>query len=121
MDFRFHGYVEMPGEEFNLDGVLDVFPYGENVLYPVYTIFGDEMYFMSYRDESLYVCPVSRTHDGWDTDNDSSFWIDSKGDLLLSGCEDCFYSDPGFIQACLRAMPAVKERCALPTRVMALA
>ena len=121
MDFRFHGYVEMPGEEFNLPGVIDVFPHGENVLYPVWTVFGDEAFWMSYSTGELYVCPVNKTETGWDADSDSSFWINAKGEISYQGCSDCFNADPSFIQACLRAVPDVRERCLLPTRVMALA
>ena len=83
MALNFFGYIEAPGEEFNLPGVLTSPLFGESALYPIWADYYEDLYWLSVRDGEMYVCPVSRDKfDEWDFDVDSSVWIGRHGELV---------------------------------------
>ena len=83
MALNFFGYVEAPGEEFNLPGVLTSPLFGESALYPIWADYYEDLYWLSVRDGEMYVCPVSRVEfDEWTFDVDSSIWISRHGQLI---------------------------------------
>jgi hypothetical protein len=111
MALKFFGYVEAPGEEFNLPGVLTSPLFGENCLYPIWVDSYENLYWLSVKDGEMYVCPVAREFDEWEFDSDSATWIGRHGELRSDPVDEVY--DVAFATDLVEGWVEVKLRSEL--------
>ena len=118
MALNFFGYVEAPGEEFSLPGLLTSPLFGEKCLYPVWSDSYEDLFWISVKNGEMYVCSVWRDEE-WEFDTDTSFWMKPDGELSAPGEPVPVGLDTAIMTELVEGWNEVVARCELSEKMNA--